>query len=120
MLVNTAGHSNMVFDFAALFKTTYLDLQTGLVPKSSMFAYGDHIYSVFAFRNKVIIYQDTDFAKELDIDVSLNSMEVLEMVVDRNNLIILTKHQNTLKSYQIDFSSQLSVSPLESKSTTDK
>lgn len=77
MLVNTAGHSNMVFDFAALFKTTTSDLLNSNGPITSMFAYGDHIYSVFAFGNKVVIYQDTEFAKELDIDASESSMEVL-------------------------------------------
>jgi hypothetical protein len=41
------------------------------------------------------------------------------MVVDKSNLIILTKNENTLKTYQIDFSSELSVSLLASQSLKD-
>lgn len=70
MLVNTAGHSNKVFDFAAIFKTSSVDLDTGHGPISSMFAYGQNIFSVFALNNKVMIYQDTAFSKELSIDAS--------------------------------------------------
>lgn len=68
MLVNSAGHSNTVFDFAALFKTTSEELDQGERPISCMSAFGDHIYPVFAYKNKLIVYKDTQFASELVID----------------------------------------------------
>lgn len=42
-----------------------------------MSAFGDHIYPVFAYKNKLIIFKDTHFAKELDIDVTASDNEVL-------------------------------------------
>jgi hypothetical protein len=77
MLVNTAGHSNTVFDFAALFKTTTQELDKGQRPIACMAAFADHIYPVFAYKNKLIVYKDTQFAKELDIDVTSDDVEVL-------------------------------------------
>ena len=42
-----------------------------------MAAFADHIYPVFAYKNKLIVYKDTQFAKELDIDVTSDDVEVL-------------------------------------------
>lgn len=74
MLVNSAGHSNTVFDFAALFKTTSEELDQGERPISCMSAFGDHIYPVFAYKNKLIVYKDTQFASELVIDPKASSL----------------------------------------------
>jgi hypothetical protein len=91
MLVNTAGHSNIVFDFAALFKTTTRELDNGPRPVACMATFADHIYSVFAYKNKLVAFKNTEFAAEIDIDVTSDDVEVLQMIPNQKHLTILTK-----------------------------
>ena len=56
-----------------------------------MAAFGDHIYPVFAYKNKLIVYKDTQLASELVIDSSAKDSEVLAMIPNQKYLTILTK-----------------------------
>lgn len=121
MLVNTAGHANFEADFAALFGSAAI-LDSTPSPISSIFDNTSHIYTCFAFGNKLVIYQNAQYQTAIAIDSSFaaddhEDVEALLMNYDQaqQTLRILIRYQkNTLKSFQVDLAS------LAAQQVTDK
>jgi hypothetical protein len=111
MLVNTAGHANFEIDFGSLFGASSVTAQSdGLHPPvAAMFDFEGQIYSCFAFGNSVVVYKAAQYLSTVTLDSTLDSstvIEPLELVFDTTSqhLIILSRTQKQLRSYQVDLS----------------
>jgi hypothetical protein len=60
MLVNTAGHANFEIDFATIFGEAATK-EGSLLPIARIFDNESHIYTCFAFGNKVVVYKDAQY-----------------------------------------------------------
>ena len=109
MLVNTAGHNNLQFDFETMFG------QNEGKPLVNIFVYGDNILTIFAYGNQIVIYKDTTLASQIPLDTI--DIEVLQMILDSANsqIMILARTKNTLKTYIVSLANNFQVTPQSEK-----
>jgi hypothetical protein len=60
MLVNTAGHANFEINFATIFGESVFK-KANFAPISRIFDNESHIYTCFAYGNKVVVYKDAQY-----------------------------------------------------------
>ena len=80
-------------------------------PIADIFVYGDNIFSVFAYGNKMVIYRDGKFDRNVEIDSA--EIEVMQIVLEasKSQIKLLARNKNTLKTYIVSLANGFQVTP---------